>query len=76
MENENKNIKFEDYKKILRATIMTNDEILNKNLNQLLEYRKMVAINLLDNNLDENHKLHIDMYNRSQQMLKDLLAIT
>lgn len=64
-----------DYEKILRASVMEADEILFKNISQMIGYRKKVAIDILQCNDEETAKNLSNVYERSEWHLKQLLNL-
>lgn len=63
------------YEKILRASVMEADEILFKNISQMIGYRKKVAIDILQCNDEETAKNLSNVYERSEWHLKQLLNL-
>jgi hypothetical protein len=64
-----------EFEKLQKAKIMVGDDILFKNISQLLEYRREIAIKM---NSVTDEKLYKDinsMYDYVNQQLKELLAI-
>jgi hypothetical protein len=64
-----------EFEKLQKAKIMVGDGILFKNISQLLEYRREVAIKM-DSVTDETVYEDFNfMYEYANQQLKELLAI-
>lgn len=65
----------QDNQKIQKASVMVADEILFKNIAQLIEYRKKVAIDFLECK-DENTRKEIrSVYENSEIQLRQILGI-
>lgn len=68
------NNKLRDKERIQNASLMEVDEILFQNITQLIEYRKMVAIDILKSQ-DEETTINLrNMYDRAEWHLKQLLG--
>jgi len=65
----------EDYRKIELASSMEANDILFKNISNLIEYRKHIAINIKKCNNEEQFKVLKPMFLESSEMLKQLLGI-
>jgi uncharacterized protein (UPF0210 family) len=65
----------QDYEKIQKASVMEADEILFKNISQMIEYRKKVAIDIIQCNDEETSKNLRNVYERSEWHLKQLLGL-
>lgn len=69
------NNKLRDKERIQNASVMEVDEILFQNITQLIEYRKMVAIDILKSQ-DEETTINLrNMYDRAEWHLKQLLGL-
>lgn len=69
------NNKLRDKERIQNASLMEVDEILFKNITELIEYRKMVAIDILKSQ-DEETTINLrNMYDRAEWHLKQLLGL-
>lgn len=69
------NNKLRDKERIQNASLMEVDEILFKNITQLIEYRKMVAIDILKSQDEETNINLRNMYDRAEWHLKQLLGL-
>lgn len=65
-----------NYEKIQRASVMEADEFLFKNISQIIEYRKKVAIDMINCNNDDTYKNLQNVYERSEWHLKELLGLS
>lgn len=65
----------EDYRKIELASSMEANDILFKNISNLIEYRKHIAINIKKCTNEEQFKVLKPMFLESSEMLKQLLGI-
>lgn len=69
------NNKLRDKERIQNASLMEVDEILFQNITQLIEYRKMVAIDILKSHDEETNINLRNMYDRAEWHLKQLLGL-
>jgi len=65
----------DDYFKIQKASTMELDEILLKNISKMIEYRKKVAIEIINCKDEEASKNLKNVYERSEWHLKQLLGL-
>jgi hypothetical protein len=65
----------EDYAKIQKASIMEANDIIFKNISELIEYRKKVAIDILKCKDEETSKNLRNVYERSEWHIKQLLGL-
>ena len=65
----------QEYEKIQKASVMIADDILFKNISQMIEYRKKVAIEIIKNQDEEINKALRNVYERSEWHLKQLLGL-
>jgi RIO-like serine/threonine protein kinase len=65
----------EDYAKIQKVSVMEADEFLFKNISQIIEYRKKVAIDIIKCQDEETAKNLRNVYERSEWHLKQLLGL-
>ena len=61
--------------KIQRAANTVCDDILLNNIRRLIEYRRLVAIDILKYQTQENHQYLKKVYEHSDYQLKELLGI-
>ena len=66
----------EDFEKIQRASVMSCEENLLKNISQMLEYRKFVAIDIIKCKDEQTIKNLRNVYDRSEWHLKQLLSLS
>lgn len=69
------NNKLRDKERIQNASVMEVDEILFQNITELIEYRKMVAIDILKSQDEETNINLRNMYDRAEWHLKQLLGL-
>lgn len=66
---------FEELVKIQRSSNMEFDVNLSNNLSELLEYRKLVAIEILKTNNDVRHSALNEIYEYTNSQIKKLINI-
>ena len=66
----------EDYSKIQKAAVMSCDEWLFKNIAQMVEHRKRVALDIINCKDKETTKNLRSVYERSEWHLKELLELS
>lgn len=66
---------FEELVKIQRSSNMEFDVNLSNNLSELLEYRKLVAIEILKTNNDARHSALNEIYEYTNSQIKKLINI-
>lgn len=64
-----------NYNKIINAASMKADEILFKNISQLIEYRKEIAIAIIQCEDEDTHKNLRNVYRSVETSLKKILEL-